>query len=140
MVPVSALYLPRRSQLADVHPPPPTATPPTAHISGRAARNAAVARRPTPLRPKCVGVVGLMASLPTASQYRLLINSVLLTMPAALGHLARRPTPSTYSVTRAISHLPHHRARKDIAALQPEEWRGAAQQAALKKARIPHSQ
>jgi len=75
-----------------------------------------------------------MASLPTALQYRLLINSVLLTMPAALGHLARRPTPSTYSVARAISHLPHRRAHKDIAALQPVEWRGAAQQAALKKA------
>ena len=63
-----------------------------------------------------------MASLPTALQYRLLINSVLLTMPAALGHLARRPTPSTSSVARAISHLPHRRAHKDIAALQPVEW------------------
>ena len=70
-VPVSALYLPRRSQPTDVHPPPPT--PPTAHISASTARNATVARRPTPLRPKCgrCGLDGLLAdgiAVPLAHQ------------------------------------------------------------------------
>ena len=70
-VPVSALYLPRRSQPTDVHPPPPT--PPTAHISASAARNATVAGRPTPLRPQCgrCGLNGLLAdgiAVPLAHQ------------------------------------------------------------------------